>query len=56
MTLGMTVVVILIILALVFGVGAVLEGIAWALLITLALLVAAGWYGWSKVRARGQRR
>ena len=52
----MTLVVILILLALLFGVGAVLEGIAWVLLITLVLLVAAGWYGWSKVRGANQRR
>ncbi len=51
----MTVVlVILIVLALVFGVGAVLEGIAWALLIGIALLVAAVWVGWQKLR--GARR
>jgi hypothetical protein len=52
----MVVVLILVLLALVLGVGAVLEGIAWALLITLALLVAAGWYGWTKVRGVGQSR
>lgn len=43
-------VVILILLALIFGVGAVLEGIAWALLIGIVLLVVAGWLAWNKVR------
>lgn len=46
----MTVLVILIILALIFGVGAVIEGIAWALLIGLVLLLVAAWWGWTKVR------
>ncbi len=43
-------VIILLLLALVVGVGAVLEGIAWALLIGVVLLVAAAWVGWQKVR------
>ena len=42
--------VLLIVLALVFGIGAVLEGLAWLLLIAVALLVAAAWFGWSRVR------
>lgn len=46
--------VILIVLGLVFGLGAVLEGIAWALLIGLVLLVAAGWIGWQKLRHLGR--
>ncbi|MFP5322857.1 MAG: hypothetical protein ACLGIC_13575 [Acidimicrobiia bacterium] len=46
----MTVLVILVILALIFGVGAVLEGLAWAVLISLALLTAAAWYGFTKLR------
>ena len=46
----MAALVILILLALVFGVGAVLEGIAWALLIAVVLVVAAGWMGWQKLR------
>lgn len=53
---GMAVVVILIILALIFGVGAVLEGIAWALLIGLVLLLVAAWWGWTKVRGATGRR
>lgn len=52
----MAVVVILIVLALIFGVGAVLEGIAWALLIGLVLLLAAAWWGWAKVRGATGRR
>lgn len=46
----MIVLVILILLALVFGIGAVIEGIAWVLLISLALLVLASWWGWTKLR------
>lgn len=34
---------VLVILALVFGVGAVLEGLAWLLLVTLVLLAIAVW-------------
>lgn len=48
------VLVILVVLALLVGVGSVLEGIAWALLITVALLVAAGWIGWQKLRGLGR--
>ncbi len=51
----MVVLVILIILALLFGVGAVLEGIAWAILISLVLLAVAAWYGWTKVRGVTRR-
>jgi len=43
-------VVILLLLALVFGAGAVLEGLAWLLLIALVLVVAAVWVGWSSLR------
>lgn len=46
----MAVLVVLVVLALVFGIGAVLEGIAWALLIALLLLAAAAWFGWRKLR------
>lgn len=51
----MVVLLILLVLALIFGVGAVLEGILWALLIALVLVVAAGWYGWSRVKGLGRR-
>ncbi len=43
--------VILVLLALIFGVGAVLEGIAWALLIGIVLLAVAAWLGWQKFRS-----
>lgn len=49
----MVLVLVLIVLALVFGVGSVLEGLAWARVITVALLAAAGWDGWSRRRASG---
>lgn len=42
--------VLLVVLALIFGVGAVLEGIAWAMLISVALIAVAIWFGWRKSR------
>lgn len=52
----MVVLVVLIVFALIFGVGAVLEGLAWAFLIGLVLLLVAAWWGWSKVRGVTRRR
>lgn len=52
----MTVLVILLLLALIVGIGAVLEGIAWAFLITVALIAVAVWYGFTKVRGVTSRR
>jgi hypothetical protein len=49
--LGMTVLVILVVLAIIFGIGAVIEGLLWMFLIGAALLVAAIWFGWSKLRS-----
>ena len=46
----MTLLVVLVVLAIVFGVGAVVEGLAWALLIALVLVAAAAWFGWRKLR------
>lgn len=46
----MTVLVVLVVLALIFGIGAVLEGLAWAVLISLVLLAVAAWYGFTKLR------
>lgn len=46
----MILLVVLLVLAVMFGVGAVLEGLAWALLIALMLVAAAGWFGWQKLR------
>lgn len=46
----MVVLIILLLLALAFGIGAVLEGLLWMFLIVLALLAAAIWFGWSKFR------
>lgn len=45
----MTLIAILLILALIFGAGTVLEGIAWFLLITLLLVAVAAWFGWRKI-------
>lgn len=53
---GMAVVlIILLVLALIFGVGAVLEGLAWMLLVTAALIVAAAVFGWVKLRGALRR-
>jgi TRAP-type mannitol/chloroaromatic compound transport system permease large subunit len=46
----MTLLVVLLVLAVVFGAGAVLEGLAWAVLIALVLVAAAAWLGWKRVR------
>lgn len=51
----MAVVVILVLLALLFGVGAVLEGLLWAILISVVLLAIAAWWGWTKVRGMSRR-
>lgn len=48
----MVVLIVLILLAAVFGIGAVLEGLAWAVLIALALVGLAVWYGYTRVRGR----
>ena len=50
----LAVLVVLLILALLFGVGAVLEGLAWLLLISLLLFAAAVWFGWRKLRTLGR--
>jgi hypothetical protein len=44
----MFILVILLVLALIFGVGSVLEGIAWGFLIVIALIAAAVFYGFKK--------
>lgn len=44
----MTLLVILLLLMLIFGVGAVVEGLAWMFLIALALLVAAAFVGYQR--------
>lgn len=46
----MIVLVILVVLALIVGIGAVIEGLLWMFLIGFALLVAAIWFGWSRFR------
>lgn len=45
----MTLLVILLILALIFGVGSVLEGLAWGFLIVVLLLAAAAFTGYRKL-------
>lgn len=46
----MILLVVLLVLAVIFGFGAVLEGLAWALLVALVLVAAAAWFGWQKLR------
>lgn len=46
----MTVLVILLLLMLIFGVGAVLEGLAWMFLIALVFLAAAAFTGYRLFR------
>ncbi len=46
--------IILLLLALVFGIGAVLEGIFWLLLITLAVIGGLVLFGWFKFRSWGR--
>ncbi len=41
--------VILIVLAVVFGVGAVLEGLAWTLVVALVMAGLALWAGWRRL-------
>ena len=45
----MLILAILLVLALIFGVGSVLKGLAWGFLIVVALLVAAAFYGYKKL-------
>ena len=47
-----TVLVILLILAVIFGVGAVIEGLLWMFLIGVALLLAAAFFGWRALTRR----
>ncbi len=48
----MTVLVILLILALIVGVGAVIEGLLWMFLIGVVLLLAAVFFGWRALTRR----
>lgn len=45
----MAIIVILLVLALIFGIGSVLEGLVWGFLIVVALVVAAAVYGAKKL-------
>jgi hypothetical protein len=47
----MAIVIVLLLLALIFGVGSVLEGLVWGFLIVVALVAAAAFYGFSKLRS-----
>jgi hypothetical protein len=45
----MVVVIVLLVLALIFGVGSVLEGLAWGFLLVVGLVVAAAVLGFRKL-------
>ena len=45
----MTILIVLLALALIFGVGSVVEGIAWGFLIVALLVAAAVFYGFKKL-------
>lgn len=47
----MTWVLVVVVLALVIGIGAVLEALLWALLICLAIIAVAACLGWRKLRS-----
>ncbi len=47
----MAIVIVLLLLALIFGVGSVLEGLVWGFLIVVALVAAAAFYGFTKLRS-----
>jgi hypothetical protein len=51
----MGIVILLLILALIFGVGSVLEGLAWGFLIVVGLLAAAAFLGYRKLTSSSQR-
>ena len=51
----MTILIALLVAAMVFGVGAVVEGLAWAMIIAIALVLAAVVVG-AQVLGRGRRR
>lgn len=48
----MGILILLLVLALVFGVGSVLEGLAWGFLIVVGLLVAAAVLGYRQFSSR----
>lgn len=48
----MGILILLLVLALVFGVGSVLEGLAWGFLIVVGLLVAAAFLGYRQFSSR----
>ena len=51
----MPLIILLIVLALIFGVGSVLEGLAWGFLIVVGLIVAAAVLGYRKLSSASGR-
>ena len=52
---GMGLIILLIVLALIFGVGSLLEGLAWGFLIVVGLIAGAGVLGYRKLRSAAAR-
>lgn len=48
----MGILILLVVLALIFGVGSILEGLAWGFLIVVGLLVAAAIVGFKQLSSR----
>ena len=51
----MGLIILLIVLAIIFGVGSVLEGLAWGFLIVVGLIVAVGVLGYRKLSSASRR-
>jgi hypothetical protein len=47
----MAIVIVLLLLALIFGFGSVLQGLAWGFLIVVGLVAAAAFFGFRKLRS-----
>lgn len=52
----MVLLVILVLAALAFGIGAVIEGLLWLILITLVLVAVAIWWGWRTLSGAARSR
>jgi membrane-associated phospholipid phosphatase len=45
----MVIIIVLLVLAVLFGVGSVIEGLAWLFLVVVGLLAAAAFFGYKKL-------
>lgn len=48
----MPLLIVFVIAALIFGIGGVIKGLLWAMLIGLLLLIGAVWWGWRTLTTR----